>query len=83
MSLCDVLTRLCAICDEALCGDVSVHVKVTPGRVSGGVPSPSEAEAMGGGGGVTSGEAMDNDVQELLKVVPPALAQLLSFDHLR
>lgn len=41
---------------------------------------PSQDGGVSGGGG--SGGAF-GDVHELLKVAPPALAQLLSFDHLR
>lgn len=40
----------------------------------------SQDEVVGGGG--DSGDAF-GAVHELLKVAPPALAQLLSFDHLR
>ena len=41
---------------------------------------PSQDGGVGGGG--DSGDAFGG-VHELLKAAPPALAQLLSFDHLR
>lgn len=49
------------------------------GRAGSGTPS----QDGGVSGGSGSGDTAVGGVHELLKVVPPALAQLLSFDHLR